>query len=109
MTMKTCTGYATLALVGWALAVAFFAAWNGQRHNARALADDMDALRYMHTVDSMVMAAKLIDAEQKIATLDAYIAGRPKPQQRIHEYRTRLYAAPDDSLGAILDALPGAE
>ena len=107
--MKTCTGYATIALVGWALAVAFFVAWNGQRHNARELSDDMEALRYMHTVDSMTWAAQMEDADHRIATLDAYIAGRPKPQQRIHEYRTRLYGAPDDSLGAILDALPGAE
>ena len=107
--MKTCTGYAALAMVGWAVALAFFVAWNGERNKARALADDMDALRYMHTVDSMTWAARIEDADHKIATLDAYIAGRPKPEQRIHDYRTHLYGAAPDSLGAILDALPGAE
>lgn len=107
--MKTCTGFATVAIVGWGIAIGLFAAMNIERNKARALADDMNALRYMHTVDSMTWAARIEDADHRIATLDAYIAGRPKPQQRIHEYRTRLYAAPDDSLGAILDALPGAE
>lgn len=107
--MKSCATPWTLALVGWALSILFFYAWNGERNKARALADDMDALRYMHTVDSMTWAARIEDADHRIATLDAYIAGRPKPEQRIHDYRTHLYGAAPDSLGAILDALPGAE
>lgn len=107
--MKSCATPWTLALVGWALSILFFYAWNAERGNVRAEHANIKAIQYQARVDSLTISAKLDDAQQRIDALDAYIAGRPQPQQRIHEYVARAYGLPHDSLGAILDRLPSAE
>lgn len=106
--MKTCTGFATTALIGWALALVLFAAWQRERDISRTAEANAVDRAQQYAVDSAEWATVLAAAAARIQALDS-AASRPQPETRIHVYRTKFHGAPDDSLSAILDRLPSAE